>query len=95
MKSLRLNTYNTEVLLWTPSCPSCSALTLTLCVPPRPLSGISPNTATQVVHSAGRKFIVSPVPESRLREQFFAAQSGLAYGEKRDPGNTDQWDSFL
>lgn len=23
---------------------------------------------TQVVHSAGRRFIVSPVPESRLRE---------------------------
>ncbi|XP_037539396.1 serine/threonine-protein kinase WNK1 isoform X2 [Nematolebias whitei] len=37
--------------------------------------GISPSTTTQVVHSAGRRFIVSPVPESRLREQFFGAPS--------------------
>lgn len=28
---------------------------------------------TQVVTSAGRRFIVSPVPESRLEEQFFSA----------------------
>ncbi|XP_061899125.1 serine/threonine-protein kinase WNK1 isoform X2 [Entelurus aequoreus] len=39
------------------------------------LPGISPSTAAQVVHSAGRRFIVSPVPESRLREQFFGAPS--------------------
>ncbi|XP_045052991.1 serine/threonine-protein kinase WNK1 isoform X3 [Desmodus rotundus] len=30
--------------------------------------GISTSSLTQVVHSAGRRFIVSPVPESRLRE---------------------------
>ncbi|XP_068133794.1 serine/threonine-protein kinase WNK1 isoform X4 [Hyperolius riggenbachi] len=35
-----------------------------------------PSLATQVVHSAGRRFIVSPVPESRLREPaFFNAPS--------------------
>ncbi|XP_036313015.1 serine/threonine-protein kinase WNK1 isoform X17 [Pipistrellus kuhlii] len=30
--------------------------------------GIPASSLTQVVHSAGRRFIVSPVPESRLRE---------------------------
>ncbi|CAL9695257.1 unnamed protein product [Knipowitschia caucasica] len=39
------------------------------------LPGISPSTTAQVVHSAGRRFIVSPVPESRLREQFFGNPS--------------------
>ncbi|KAM3833019.1 serine/threonine-protein kinase WNK1 isoform 2-T2 [Vipera latastei] len=33
--------------------------------------GVPPNSFTQVVHSAGRRFLVSPVPESRLREQKF------------------------
>nr|XP_020644701.1 serine/threonine-protein kinase WNK1 isoform X7 [Pogona vitticeps] len=33
--------------------------------------GLPPSSLTQVVHSAGRRFIVSPVPESRLREQKF------------------------
>lgn len=31
--------------------------------------------AAQVVHSAGRRFIVSPVPEARLRESFFGSSS--------------------
>ncbi|KAL1275500.1 hypothetical protein QQF64_035123, partial [Cirrhinus molitorella] len=35
--------------------------------------GVLPSSAAQVVHSAGRRFIVSPVPESRLREQFFSS----------------------
>ncbi|CAN9499199.1 unnamed protein product [Ophioblennius macclurei] len=39
------------------------------------IPGIPPSTAAQVVHSAGRRFIVSPVPESRLREQFFGPPS--------------------
>ncbi|XP_007935235.2 LOW QUALITY PROTEIN: serine/threonine-protein kinase WNK1 [Orycteropus afer afer] len=30
--------------------------------------GVATSSLTQVVHSAGRRFIVSPVPESRLRE---------------------------
>lgn len=30
---------------------------------------IPPCPAAQVVHSAGRRFIVSPVPEARLKEQ--------------------------
>uniref|UniRef100_A0A8B9CJ96 non-specific serine/threonine protein kinase n=1 Tax=Anser brachyrhynchus TaxID=132585 RepID=A0A8B9CJ96_9AVES len=33
--------------------------------------GVPPSSFTQVVHSAGRRFIVSPVPESRLKEQGF------------------------
>ncbi|XP_076877725.1 serine/threonine-protein kinase WNK1 isoform X2 [Brachyhypopomus gauderio] len=32
------------------------------------LPGIPPNVAAQVVHSAGRRFIVSPVPEPRQRD---------------------------
>ncbi|KAI5618032.1 serine/threonine-protein kinase WNK1 isoform X16 [Silurus asotus] len=36
-------------------------------------TGPGGNTATQVVTSAGRRFIVSPVPESRLKEQFLSA----------------------
>ncbi|XP_026168128.1 serine/threonine-protein kinase WNK1-like isoform X2 [Mastacembelus armatus] len=40
-----------------------------LSVPMMP--GICPGTTALVVHSAGRRFIVSPVPESRLREPFF------------------------
>ncbi|XP_078077467.1 serine/threonine-protein kinase WNK1-like [Mustelus asterias] len=35
-------------------------------------SGTQAGSATQVVHSAGRRFIVSPVPESRLREPTFS-----------------------
>ncbi|XP_034636553.1 serine/threonine-protein kinase WNK1 isoform X8 [Trachemys scripta elegans] len=35
--------------------------------------GVPPSSFTQVVHSAGRRFIVSPVPESRLKEQFFTS----------------------
>ncbi|KAM3925618.1 serine/threonine-protein kinase WNK1 isoform 2-T2 [Leptodactylus fuscus] len=42
------------------------------CLPQRP--DLAPNLNLQVVHSAGRRFIVSPVPESRLREPtFFSA----------------------
>ncbi|KAM4783129.1 serine/threonine-protein kinase WNK1 isoform 16-T16 [Cyanocitta cristata] len=33
--------------------------------------GVPSSSFTQVVHSAGRRFIVSPVPESRLKEQGF------------------------
>ncbi|KAG8541397.1 hypothetical protein GDO81_029141 [Engystomops pustulosus] len=43
-------------------------------LPQRP--DLAPGLNTQVVHSAGRRFIVSPVPESRLREPaFFSAPS--------------------
>ncbi|XP_041441888.1 serine/threonine-protein kinase WNK1 isoform X12 [Xenopus laevis] len=39
-------------------------------------AGLVPIAVTQVVHSAGRRFIVSPVPESRLKDQsFFSASS--------------------
>ncbi|XP_061628554.1 serine/threonine-protein kinase WNK1-like isoform X2 [Phyllopteryx taeniolatus] len=53
------------------------------------LPGISPSTTAQVVHSAGRRFIVSPVPESRLREQFFGAPSAnTSVGDEPGPGPT-------
>ncbi|XP_041443874.1 serine/threonine-protein kinase WNK1 isoform X9 [Xenopus laevis] len=43
---------------------------------PQTSAGLVPSAVTQVVHSAGRRFIVSPVPESRLKEQsFFGALS--------------------
>ncbi|KAM4711853.1 serine/threonine-protein kinase WNK1 isoform 2-T2 [Anableps anableps] len=34
-----------------------------------PMPDIAPSATAQVVHSAGRRFIVSPVPEGRLKEQ--------------------------
>uniref|UniRef100_A0A671T409 non-specific serine/threonine protein kinase n=1 Tax=Sinocyclocheilus anshuiensis TaxID=1608454 RepID=A0A671T409_9TELE len=37
------------------------------------LPDVPPSSAALVVHSAGRRFIVSPVPESRLKEQFFSS----------------------
>nr|XP_043892532.1 serine/threonine-protein kinase WNK1-like isoform X4 [Solea senegalensis] len=50
------------------------------------LPGISPSTTAQVVHSAGRRFIVSPVPESRLKEQFFGAPSANnSFGDDSAP----------
>ncbi|XP_028809550.1 serine/threonine-protein kinase WNK1 isoform X4 [Denticeps clupeoides] len=42
-----------------------------------PAADVPSSMATQVVHSAGRRFIVSPVPESRLREQFFNSNQTL------------------
>ncbi|KAJ8003049.1 hypothetical protein DPEC_G00165320 [Dallia pectoralis] len=50
-----------------------------------PLPGVLSGVAAQVVHSAGRRFIVSPVPESRLREQFFGhVSSNTSFGD--EPG---------
>ncbi|XP_039918048.1 serine/threonine-protein kinase WNK1 isoform X8 [Hirundo rustica] len=43
--------------------------------------GVPSSSFTQVVHSAGRRFIVSPVPESRLKEQGFFT-SALAGGNE-------------
>ncbi|XP_037395428.1 serine/threonine-protein kinase WNK1 isoform X23 [Pygocentrus nattereri] len=40
--------------------------------------GVGVSSTTQVVHSAGRRFIVSPVPESRLKEQFFGTAQPTA-----------------
>uniref|UniRef100_A0A7M4FGW3 non-specific serine/threonine protein kinase n=1 Tax=Crocodylus porosus TaxID=8502 RepID=A0A7M4FGW3_CROPO len=44
--------------------------------------GVPPSSFTQVVHSAGRRFIVSPVPESRLKEQTFftSVAASLSHG---------------
>ncbi|KAG7454599.1 hypothetical protein MATL_G00261340 [Megalops atlanticus] len=39
-------------------------------------TGVVTGVATQVVHSAGRRFIVSPVPESRLRDPLYALMAG-------------------
>ncbi|XP_069558128.1 serine/threonine-protein kinase WNK1-like isoform X1 [Brachyistius frenatus] len=53
------------------------------------LPGISPSTTSQVVHSAGRRFIVSPVPESRLKEQFFGASSAnTSFSDEYGPAHT-------
>ncbi|XP_018585484.2 serine/threonine-protein kinase WNK1 isoform X7 [Scleropages formosus] len=49
------------------------------------LPGVPPSAAAQVVHSAGRRFIVSPVPESRLRDQFFGPASHLPSREPSTP----------
>ncbi|XP_026991952.1 serine/threonine-protein kinase WNK1 isoform X2 [Tachysurus fulvidraco] len=47
------------------------------------LPGLPPSMAAQVVHSAGRRFIVSPVPESRLRESFFGPPSAsTSFGDE-------------
>ncbi|XP_053832905.1 serine/threonine-protein kinase WNK1 isoform X3 [Vidua macroura] len=43
--------------------------------------GVPSSSFTQVVHSAGRRFIVSPVPENRLKEQGFFT-SALAGGNE-------------
>ncbi|XP_057712237.1 serine/threonine-protein kinase WNK1 isoform X11 [Corythoichthys intestinalis] len=40
-----------------------------------PMPDTSPTATGQVVHSAGRRFIVSPVPETRLRELSFPAST--------------------
>uniref|UniRef100_A0A6I8NBR1 non-specific serine/threonine protein kinase n=1 Tax=Ornithorhynchus anatinus TaxID=9258 RepID=A0A6I8NBR1_ORNAN len=55
----------------------------TLSMPQR--IGVPANSLTQVVHSAGRRFIVSPVPESRLREPKYFTMAGAAPGEASDP----------
>ncbi|XP_036424183.1 serine/threonine-protein kinase WNK1 isoform X2 [Colossoma macropomum] len=66
------------------------------------LSGVPPNVAALVVHSAGRRFIVSPVPEARLREPFYGPPSAsTSFGDDPpvcDPvpaGNTQQDQSNL
>ncbi|XP_027396790.1 serine/threonine-protein kinase WNK1 isoform X29 [Bos indicus x Bos taurus] len=50
--------------------------------------GIPASSLTQVVHSAGRRFIVSPVPESRLRESklFTEISDTVAASTSAGPG---------
>ncbi|KPP74722.1 serine/threonine-protein kinase WNK1-like, partial [Scleropages formosus] len=55
------------------------------CSSPSGSTGVPPSAAAQVVHSAGRRFIVSPVPESRLRDQFFGPASHLPSREPSTP----------
>lgn len=50
------------------------------------LTGLPPSLAAQVVHSAGRRFIVSPVPEARLREPLFGPPSANTSFEDSAPG---------
>ncbi|NWR58393.1 WNK1 kinase, partial [Bucorvus abyssinicus] len=47
-------------------------------------TGVPSSSFTQVVHSAGRRFIVSPVPESRLKEQGFFTSAGPGGKETLD-----------
>lgn len=42
-----------------------------LCIDIPLFPDIPPSAMAQVVHSAGRRFIVSPVPEAKLKEQVF------------------------
>ncbi|NWY46595.1 WNK1 kinase, partial [Sylvia atricapilla] len=46
--------------------------------------GVPSSSFTQVVHSAGRRFIVSPVPESRLKEQGFFTSALVGGSETSD-----------
>lgn len=48
--------------------------------------GVPSSSFTQVVHSAGRRFIVSPVPESRLKEQGFFTSALVGGNEPSDMG---------
>nr|XP_025138770.1 serine/threonine-protein kinase WNK1 isoform X20 [Bubalus bubalis] len=50
--------------------------------------GVPASSLTQVVHSAGRRFIVSPVPESRLRESklFTEISDTVAASTSAGPG---------
>uniref|UniRef100_A0A9J8BZT0 non-specific serine/threonine protein kinase n=1 Tax=Cyprinus carpio carpio TaxID=630221 RepID=A0A9J8BZT0_CYPCA len=49
--------------------------------------GVPPSVAAQVVLSAGRRFIVSPVPEARLREPFFGPPSANTSFEDSIPAS--------
>ncbi|XP_038175573.1 serine/threonine-protein kinase WNK1 isoform X4 [Arvicola amphibius] len=51
-------------------------------------TGVPTSSLTQVVHSAGRRFIVSPVPESRLRESkvFTSETSDTVAATSQGPG---------
>ncbi|KAM7023172.1 serine/threonine-protein kinase WNK1 isoform 6-T6 [Passerculus sandwichensis] len=46
--------------------------------------GVPSSSFTQVVHSAGRRFIVSPVPENRLKEQGFFTSALVGGNETSD-----------
>ncbi|XP_051059816.1 serine/threonine-protein kinase WNK1 isoform X21 [Phodopus roborovskii] len=49
--------------------------------------GVPTSSLTQVVHSAGRRFIVSPVPESRLREsKVFTSETSDAVAASTSQG---------
>lgn len=49
---------------------------------------IPPCPAAQVVHSAGRRFIVSPVPEARLKEQTYPTSPPPAVAPLAETGET-------
>ncbi|KAJ8379053.1 hypothetical protein AAFF_G00231440, partial [Aldrovandia affinis] len=67
-------------------------------------TGVPADMVTQVVHSAGRRFIISPVPETRLRNPFYdlplraraaqprpsdsAPSTSLQQNEEAEPGAT-------
>ncbi|TRY54859.1 hypothetical protein DNTS_001813 [Danionella cerebrum] len=46
---------------------------------------LPPSITAQVIHSAGRRFIVSPVPEARLREPLFGSPSANTSFEESTP----------
>ncbi|XP_047643829.1 serine/threonine-protein kinase WNK1 isoform X13 [Phacochoerus africanus] len=54
---------------------------------PQQIAGLPTSSLTQVVHSAGRRFIVSPVPESRLREsKVFTSEISDTVAASTSPG---------
>ncbi|XP_049339786.1 serine/threonine-protein kinase WNK1 isoform X2 [Astyanax mexicanus] len=65
------------------------------------IPGVPPNVASQVVHSAGRRFIVSPVPEARLREFFGPPSASTSFGDDQPvsdaapAGNTQEQSTLL
>uniref|UniRef100_A0A8C0ZD19 non-specific serine/threonine protein kinase n=1 Tax=Cyanistes caeruleus TaxID=156563 RepID=A0A8C0ZD19_CYACU len=70
-----------------PGSQVCEGHTLQPCVTKHAPSfclGVPSSSFTQVVHSAGRRFIVSPVPESRLKEQGFFTSAVVGGSETSD-----------
>lgn len=57
-----------------------------LCIDIHLFPDITPSATAQVVHSAGRRFIVSPVPEARLKEQTFPSSPSPARAPAAETG---------
>ncbi|XP_061920942.1 serine/threonine-protein kinase WNK1 isoform X19 [Entelurus aequoreus] len=53
-----------------------------------PMPDTPPSASAQVVHSAGRRFIVSPVPEARLKEPSFPASTSPSLTPSVETVNT-------
>lgn len=67
-----------------------------LCIDIPLFPDIPPSATAQVVHSAGRRFIVSPVPEARLKEQAFPTSPPPAPASPAEMGQNFfcVWEAF-